>query len=143
MTVTREKYYRGLFWVAAAYDLILGFVFLFFVEQVAEQLGFADDLPSYGGYLSLLAAFVFVIGVAYVYVALGDLTRNRDLIAVGAWYKLAYFSVALYYFLVGDYPHVIFVGFGVADLIFLILMAECWWYVGRAARGTRAQHLAG
>ncbi len=35
------------------------------------------------------------------------------------------------YFAVGDYPHAIFVGFGAADLVFLVLMGECWWYVGR------------
>ncbi len=131
MNKPKEQYYRTLFWVAAAYDIILGIVFLFFTTWVAEQLGFVDELPSYGGYIALLAAFVFVIGVAYVYIARGDLVRNRDLIAVGALYKLAYFSVAAYYFAVGDYPHAIFIAFGAADLVFLVLMVECWWYVGR------------
>lgn len=142
MSSSKERYYRRLFWVAAAYDIILGIVFLFFTRRVAEQLGFVDELPSYGGYMSLLAAFVFVIGVAYVYIARGDLVRNRDLIAIGAWYKLAYFSVAAYYFVIGDYPHAIFIGFGAADLVFLILMAECWWYVGRVADGTGATRAA-
>jgi hypothetical protein len=138
MNNTRERYYRRLFWVAAAYDIILGIVFLFFTPTVAEQLGFADELPSYGGYIALLAAFVFVIGIAYVYIARGDLQRNRDLIAVGALYKVAYFSVAAYYFAIGDYPHIIFIGFGVADLVFLVLMAECWWYLGRVEDRVRA-----
>lgn len=144
MSDTRETYYRGLFWVAAAYDIILGFGFLFFTPQLARRLDFEADLPTYGGYTSLIAAFVFVIGIAYVFTALGDLGRNRDLIAVGTLYKLAYFSVAVYYFARDDYPHVIFVGFGVADLIFLILMAECWWFLGRLdTRKSAAQPQAG
>lgn len=132
MTESRERYYRTVFWVAAAYDIILGIVFLFFFEPAADLLDFKDELPDFDGYVTLLAAFVFVIGVAYVFIARGDLVRNRDLIAVGVFYKLAYASVAGYYFLVGEYPHILFVaGFGVADTIFLVLMAECWWYLGR------------
>ena len=131
MNDDRERYYRILFWVAAAYDIILGIAFLFFLDQIADQLGFKDQLPEYGGYAALLAAFVFVIGIAYAFIARGDFVRNRDLIAVGALYKAAYFAVAAYYFAIDDYPHGIFVGFGAADLIFLVLMAECWWYVGK------------
>ena len=145
MSTTRERYYRTLFWVAAAYDIILGIVFLFFFRQVAELLDFEAELPAFDGYVTLLAAFVFVIGVAYVFIARGDLVRNRDLIAVGAIYKLAYASVAAYYFVIGEYPHIIFIaGFGVADLVFLLLMAECWWYLGplEAKAGT-TQPLSG
>ena len=131
MSDTRETYYRGLFWVAAAYDIILGFGFLFFADQIADSLDFDPPLPEYGGYAALLAAFVFVIGIAYVFIAMGDLVKNRDLIAVGTLYKVAYFSVAVYYFARNDYPHVIFVGFGTADLIFMVLMAECWWFLGK------------
>ncbi len=139
MTTERERFYRGLFWVAAAYDLVLGFIFLFFSRPAADLLGFEDELPAFDGYVSLLAAFVFVIGIAYAFVAMGDLVRNRDLIAVGAIYKLAYATVAAYYLAVGEYPHLIFVvGFGGADLVFMVLMAECWWYLHRLETGVVA-----
>jgi len=127
----RERWYRILFWIAAAYDLTLGIVFLFFYRPVFEFLEIEDTIPEHTSFLSLIAAFLFVIGVAYVFIARGDLLRNRDLIAVGALYKLAYFSVALWYFIDGVYPHVVFFTlFGVADFLFLVAMAECWWYLG-------------
>ena len=130
MSPDRERWYRILFWVAAIYDLVLGVVFLFFYRPAFSVLGIEDALPEYTSFLSLIAVFLFVIGVAYVFIARGDLVRNRDLIAVGALYKLAYFSVALWYLIGGVYPHIVFfVVFGHADLAFLIAMAECWWYV--------------
>lgn len=131
MSATRERYYRALFWVAAVYDLSLGIMFLFFAEPAFELLGVEDELPEFTGYVSLIAAFLFVIGVAYVFIALGNLVRNRDLIAVGTLYKLAYASVAVYYWAIGSYPHIVFVAvFGIADVVFLLLMAECWWHLG-------------
>ena len=72
MSIARERYYRTLYWVAAAYDIILGFSFLFFFREIAEFFDFEAELPEYGGYVHLLAAFVFVIGIAYLYIAVGD-----------------------------------------------------------------------
>ncbi len=132
MSSARERWYRTLFWIAAVYDLVLGVVFLFLYRPAFSALGIEDALPEHTSFLSLIAAFLFVIGVAYVLIARGDLVRNRDLIAVGALYKLAYFSVALWYLIGGVYPHIVFfVVFGLADLAFLIAMAECWWHIGR------------
>lgn len=131
MSATRERYYRTLFWIAAVYDLSLGFVFLFFADPAFELLDAADELPEFTGYVSLIAAFLFVIGIAYVFMAVGDLRRNRDLIAIGILYKLAYAAVAVYYWAIGSYPHIVFVAaFGVADIVFFVLMAECWWHLG-------------
>ena len=132
MTGSRELWYRTLFWISAVYDLTLGIVFMFFYRPVFAALGVEDTLPEYTSFLSLIAAFLFVIGIAYVFIAVGDLERNRDLIAVGVLYKAAYFSVTLWYLIVGVYPHIIFFTvFGLADLAFGIAMAECWWYLGR------------
>jgi hypothetical protein len=144
VSTTRETYYRTLYWVAAAYDIALGVAFLFFYHQIARALDFEAELPEYGGYAALIAAFVFVIGVGYVFVARGDLVRNIDLIAVGTIYKLAYTLVAVYFFARDDYPHAIFVGFGVADFIFLVLMAECWWFLRSLDTGwSRTESSAG
>ena len=132
MSPNRERWYRILFWSAAVYDLTLGIVFLFFYRPVFEALGIEDTLPEYTSFVSLIAAFLFVIGIAYVFIARGDLGQNRDLIAIGAVYKLAYFSVALWYLIGGVYPHIVFfVVFGLADLAFFIAMTECWWFVRR------------
>lgn len=133
MDPTRERYYRGLFWVAAAYDLSLGVVFTFLGRPVFDMLGIEEEYPS-GGYVPLIGAFLFVIGVAYVLIARGDLHRNVDLIAVGTLYKLAYATIALVFWAIGEAPHFSFVLFGIADTVFFVLMLECLMFLRRHAK---------
>jgi len=135
MTPAKEKYYRGLFAIAAVYDVLLGIAFTFFSARAFDALGIREKLPAFGGYLTLLGAFVLVIGIAYFLIARGDLRRNLDLILVGTLYKLAYSATAFYYWLTGDIPHVVFVAlFGVADAVFFVLMAECYWFLKQEAK---------
>lgn len=130
MPATRERYYRGLFTIAAIYDIGLGLAFLLFPRWSFELVGAEDAYPEYTAYITLIAVFLITIGIGYALVARADLVRNRDLIAVGALYKLAYSGAALFYLITGDYPHIAFIAiFGVADFVFLVLMAECWRYV--------------
>jgi hypothetical protein len=136
MKPAREKYYRGIFFVAAFYDILLGIIFTFCPKPAFSALGIGDKLPAFGGYVTLLGAFVLVIGVAYVLVARGDLRRNADLIFIGTLYKLAYSATAFYYWAAGSLPHVVFAAlFGVADAIFFVLMAECWLRLKSESKG--------
>jgi len=135
MNPAREKYYRGLFAIAAVYDVLLGITFTFFPVRAFAALGISDKLPAFGGYFTLLGAFVLVIGIAYFLIARGDLRRNADLILVGTLYKLAYATTAFYYWWAGSLPHVAFaVLFGVADAVFFILMAECFMSLRRETK---------
>ena len=132
MNPAKEKFYRSLFLVAAVYDVLLGITFTLFPAPAFDALGIRGQLPAFGGYVTLLGAFVLVIGVAYFLISRGDLRQNLDLILVGTLYKLAYSATAFYYWLTGNIPHFIFVGiFGVADAIFFVLMAECYWFLKR------------
>lgn len=132
MSSSREKYYRVVFLAAALYDTILGIVFMFFHGSAYQLLDIYERLPYYRAYLSLIGAFLFVIGIAYWLIYFSDLRRNRDLITVGALYKLAYCATAVYYFILGEYPHALFVWlFGLADLVFFILMVECRLFLAR------------
>jgi len=136
MKPAKEKYYRALFTFAAFYDLVLGLTFTFFPARAFAALGISDKLPAFGGYITLLGAFVLVIGIAYALISRGDLRRNADLILVGALYKLAYSATAFYYWAVGELPHIAFGAvFGIADAIFFVLMAECWLCLNREAKG--------
>ncbi len=133
MKPAKEKYYRGLFTIAAFYDILLGLTFTFFPAQAFAALGIGDKLPAFGGYVTLLGAFVLVLGISYALISRGDLLCNADLILVGALFKLAYTAVAFYYWAVGGLPHIAFAAvFGVADAIFFVLMAECWLCLKRA-----------
>ena len=130
MNPAREKYYRSLFTIAAVYDVLLGITFTFFPGRAFDALGIGEKLPAFAGYLTLLGAFVLVIGIAYYLIARGDLRRNADLVLVGALYKLAYAATAIYYWSKGTLPHAAFGAlFGVGDAVFFVLMAECWWFL--------------
>ena len=132
MSTTRGKLYRALFLIAAIYDISLGIIFTFFYRTAFEIIGITHKLPEHGAYISLIGAFLFVIGVAYYLLYRSDLSQNRDLVTIGALYKLAYCSIAIYYAIIGDVPHMIFVWlFGGCDLIFFILMLECRLYLNR------------
>jgi hypothetical protein len=136
MSPVKEKYYRSLFTLSAVYDVLLGVTFMFFAERAFAALGISDKLPAIRGYLTLLGAFVLVIGIAYFLIARGDLKRNVDLILVGVLYKLAYAGTAFYYWYQGHLPHVAFGAlFGVADAVFFVLMAECYMLLKREIKG--------
>ena len=132
MSPQRERYYRILFLVAAVYDIVLGTIFTFFHTWAFEVLDIADEDPG-SGYVPLIGAFLFVIGIAYFLIYRGDLVRNVDLIAVGTLYKLAYSAIALrFWIVVDDVPHILFPAlFGIVDLVMFVAMAECWFTVRR------------
>jgi hypothetical protein len=135
MSPKREKFYRALFLIATIYDVLLGIIFSFFYRTAYKILGIANKLPTSGSYLSLIGAFLFVIGIAYYLIYRGDLLKNRDLVTIGALYKLAYCLVAICYTIIGDIPHMIFVLlFGVCDFIFFILMLECRLFLHKIAK---------
>jgi uncharacterized membrane protein HdeD (DUF308 family) len=135
MNPAREKYYRSLFTIAAIYDVLLGITFTFFPARAFDALGIGEKLPAFSGYVTLLGAFVIVLGVAYFLIARGDLRRNADLILVGVLYKLAYSAAAFYYWSIGNLPHIAFAAFGIADAVFFILMAECYVFLKKEIRG--------
>lgn len=124
------RIYKGVFLVAAAYDLILGALFLFLYPWVYGVLGIG--LPSEPAYLQMAAAFVLVQGVMYLLIY-RNMARNRDLIIVGALYKAAYAAISLYHWTLGDLPHVAFAVFGVLDIVFLVAFVMSLGAMGRAA----------
>jgi hypothetical protein len=145
MNPSRERFYRGVFLTAAIYDTVLGVVFTFFHSWAFDVLD--AKVVAEEGLLPLVGAFLLVIGVAYYLIYLGELWRNRDLIVVGTLYKAAYAAVAFWTAIFGEVAHWTFVGiFGVADVIFFVLMAECLVHMyrhqappaGETLRGTAA-----
>ena len=120
-------FFRGVFLVAALYDLVLGSVFFFLYPWIYGLLGVS--LPTEPAYLHASAAFVFVQGIMYC-VVYRNMDRNLDLVLVGAIYKMAYSGVAFYHWGTGTLPHPIFALFGLSDVIFLALflyfLMEAW-----------------
>lgn len=131
MDADRERRYRWVFLAAAIYDITLGLIFTFVHAWAFDVLDISDEVPP-DAYVTLLGAFVLVLGIAYALIYRGDLQRNRDLILVGTIYKLAYSAVAIVFWTMGDVPHSVFGLFGVVDLVFLALMFQIWRSLGPA-----------
>lgn len=111
-------FFRGVFLVAALYDLVLGLAFFFLYPWVYGTLGIA--LPTEPAYLHAAAGFVFVQGIMYLLVY-RNMERNVDLVLVGVIYKAVYSGVAFFHWGTGTLPHSIFALFGFLDVIFLAL----------------------
>ena len=134
MNKSKLKYYKALYLITAIYDIALGIVFTFFTKTTFDLIGIPEKLPEFIGYLTLIGAYLLIIGVAYYLIYLGDLQKNRDLILIGVLYKLAYCCITFYYFIIGDIPHIIFLAlFGVIDFIMFILMIECYFTVRKTS----------
>ena len=126
-----QPFYRRMFVVASLYDLILGLGFFLFYPAIYAWLSIqAPESPSY---LHMAAAFVFVQGVGYAFVW-RNLERNVDIIRLGIIYKLAYAGVVFYYRAAGQLPHLVYAGFGLLDLVFVVLFAQSLKAIGTASK---------
>ena len=131
MSYSNQKVYKALFAFASIYDVIFGLIFIFFFKLVFETLGIPEKAVGSEPYLSLIGVFLFVIGIAYFLLFKSNLSENRNLVFIGALFKLGYFSVAVWYFALGSIPHPMFLSvFGVVDLIMFLLMMQCYIAIG-------------
>lgn len=113
--------YRLGFWAAASYDIALGLVFFFFYRPIFRALNVTP--PGHPSYAHLTAAYVFVQGVGYLFVA-RDPERNVDLVKLGAVYKFVYCAVAAYYALTGRLVSSVFGWFAIFDMGFLVFFLD-------------------
>ncbi len=130
MRGAKDNFFKKLFLIAAIYDFILGFGFLFLYKSVYSY--FNITLPVYPMYLQLSAAFVFAMGIGYYFIY-KNLYRNIDLVKLGIVYKLVYAGFAIYFFVAG-LAHILFLWFGIFDIIFLVLFVYFFSYAKKDGR---------
>ncbi len=130
MTDNREGFFRGLFLVAAAYDLILGLLFFFFYKPIYSY--FDITLPPYPMYLQMSAAFVIAMGIGYYFIY-RNLYRNIDLVKLGIVYKLVYSGLTSYFYF-ANLADIVFFWFAIFDVIFLALFV---WFLAYAKKDGR------
>lgn len=109
--------YRTFFLVAALYDIVLGAGFFVAYGPLFEALGI--ELPNSISYIHLTAAFVFVQGLGYWLVYRAPIA-NRGIVKIGLAYKAAFASLSIWYFVIGELLHPVFLVFGILDIGFLI-----------------------
>ena len=132
----KESFYKSVFLVGAAYDMILGAVFFLAWRPIYGALGI--EAPANLAYLQIATAYIFVQGLSYWYVS-RNIIRNLDIVRVGIVYKAIYVGLAVWYLIIKQIPHVLFAWFGVFDFIFLLLFIGCLrWASSAEARPATA-----
>jgi len=117
-----------LFYVAAAYDFILGAVFVFGGPMMFDL--FKMQPPNHWGYIEFPALILMIFGVMFYQIAQKP-EQNRNLIPYGVMLKLSYSGVVLWHWLGQHNMPVIWKPFAVADVIFLIAMLWAMNAIGR------------
>ena len=112
-----------LFWIAALYDGVLGFVFLLAPGSLFQR--FEVTPPNHIAYVQFPAALLLMFGIMFAKIAI-DPGANRHLIFYGLWLKASYCGLAFWYWLSTDIP-VIWKPFAIIDLVMAGLFV--WAYV--------------
>jgi hypothetical protein len=112
----KREWIRPFFMIAAAYDFILGVVFLLAYRAVYAY--FNVTLPNHPAYVQFAAAVVAIFGIGFWYVARAP-ERNRDIIKLGVLLKLTYSLVVLSWWFRGQMPGM-WVPFAWVDLAFMV-----------------------
>jgi len=113
---------RVLFAIAAAYDGMLGVLFMFAPDYPFRL--FDVTPPNHMGYVQFPAALLIVFGIMFLNLA-RDPVRYRGLVPYGVLLKVAYCSVVFYYWATTGIPYM-WKPFAVADIIMLLLFL--WAY---------------
>jgi hypothetical protein len=110
------RWIRPLFIVAALYDILLGAAYFLVYPSLYAHFGI--ELPNHPGYVQLNALFVTIMGVGFWMVANAP-ARNRDLIALGSLFKVAYAGIVFVYWARGLMPSMWLI-WAVCDTLFLV-----------------------
>ena len=113
-----------LFWIAAAYDGVLGIAFLLYPATLFDAVGVPP--PNHFGYVQFPAALLVVFALMFTAIARNPVA-NRALILYGILLKISYCGVSMGYWFTQDIPF-IWKPFAVADLVF----AVCFYLAHRA-----------
>ena len=111
------QFIKGLFYLSAIYDGVLGLLFLFFWRQLFAQ--FQVTPPNHAGYVQFPALLLMIFGAMFLQIA-RDPVRNRSLIAYGIALKIAYTGTVCWYEFTTGIP-TMWIWCAWADFAFLVL----------------------
>lgn len=118
------------FWIAAAYDGLLGAAFLLAGPQLFGLIGVPQ--PNHWAYIHFPAALLLVFAGLFAAVARRPVER-RDLIWAGVGLKAAYVGTVAGHAATGGLATV-WIVFGAADAAFLVVFLWCWAQLRSSAR---------
>jgi len=120
------KKYSGisiLYSVGAAYDGILGFVFLVMPLTIFAWFGVTP--PNHVGYVQFPGALLLIFALMFINIARNPV-RNRNLIPYGILLKVAYSTLVFWHWFTTGIPGM-WKAFAVFDVCFGVLFA--WSYI--------------
>jgi len=121
------KTVRLLFIIAAIYDGVLGFIFLFW-PNLAFQL-FEVEPPNHVAYVQFPAILLLIFASMFYRVARNPV-GNRFLMLYGVALKTGYSGLVFFHMASTGVPSM-WVPWAWADLAFLVLFVMSWNYTGR------------
>jgi hypothetical protein len=128
------KWISPLFWIAAAYDGVLGVLFLAAPAWLFARL--EVDPPNHVAYVQFSAALLIIFALIFVRIA-RDPLGQRDQIIYGILLKVAYCGLAFYYWSTIDVPW-IWKPFAWIDLVMGVLFVIAHRSLAAAASGRTA-----
>jgi hypothetical protein len=114
---------RILYVLAAAYDGLLGLIFLLAGPRLYDY--FQITPPNHWGYVHFAAGILVLFGWMFLEIARKPL-ESRNLVTYGILLKVCYVGTVLWYWTHGDVP-TMWKGFAVADIVFGVLFL---WSLG-------------
>jgi len=117
-----DTWRKGLFYVAAAYDGVLGLVFLVSWPQVYEW--FDVQPPNHPGYVQFPALLLILFGLLFLQIA-RDPQAAKNLIPYGIGLKAAFSGVVFWHQLTSGVPSM-WIPWAWMDLAFLLLFVSAW-----------------
>lgn len=108
---------RALFVLAAAYDGLLGLLFLIAAPRVYSWAGITP--PNHWGYIHFPAGILVLFGYMFLAIALRPV-ENRNLIPYGILLKVCYVGTVAWHWTHGDIPPM-WKYFAGADTLFALL----------------------
>lgn len=126
----RSSLVRLLFLVSAAYDGVIGVLFIFAPDKVFDWIGVTP--PNHPGYIQFPAALLIVFAIMFLAIAVNP-ARNRNLIPYGILLKVSYCSVVFYHWYSTDLPQM-WKTFAICDLVMLAMFAWAYKVTKRTGR---------
>ena len=121
-----RQWIPSLFWLAAAYDGLLGLLFLTAGGWVFQATGTTP--PNHQGYLQFPAALLVVFALMFASIAANP-QAHRNLIPFGMLLKISYCGVVIHHWSSSGLPW-IWKPFCIIDLAFLLLFIAAWITLG-------------
>lgn len=113
----RTDWRRALFYIAGAYDALLGAAFLLFGSRIFQL--FDVTPPNHQGYVQFPAMLLIIFGFVFFRIA-RDPVAHRDLIGYGIALKAAYCGLVFWYQATDGVP-AMWIPWAWMDLVFLAL----------------------